>query len=241
MKKILFLICIFFAALQANAQSMLRVTTTDHIMIQVSVDNRYYNKHSKSLMIGDLPPGKHFIQVFAYSGEQRGRRFRNMIFEGKVKTHTNEVTTCVVDANTGNINTYTDKADMQSNAPNNTDDVYFGPKRKITPVDTTPNIPADNASAIGDDEVTKLGKKVSDKLTDTDKMKKMKSTLKGKAVTTAQVSTMMGWLNFETTRLEFAEWIYPNTTDKDHYMELENKFTFSSTKQKLEEYISTKK
>jgi hypothetical protein len=55
------------------------------------------------------------------------------------------------------------------------------------------------------------------------------------------VGTMLGWLNFETTRLEFAEWAYSITTDKEHYSQLDSKFNFRSTKENFGAYISGNK
>jgi len=241
MKKIFSVIIVLFASSQLWGQGMLRVTTNENIPIKLSVDNRVYKRHNRSLTIGNLPAGKHWVQVFAISANGEGRR-RNLIYDGRLKIHKGEMTLCVVDPRTGDADvSHVPAPKVIPQNSNDGDDIYGNMPYSPMPADTAATPPSNNSATISSDEMNKLARKVSDKLTDTEKMKKMKAALTGKSVSTAQVGTMLGWLNFETTRLEFAEWAYSITTDKEHYSQLDSKFNFRSTKENFGAYISGNK
>ena len=77
------------------AQSMLKVSLTDRSLVTVSVDGRYFRKAGESVTVGDLPPGRHYVEIFASRPSARGGR--EMIWEGRVKTHEGVLTVCSVD------------------------------------------------------------------------------------------------------------------------------------------------
>lgn len=240
MKKLILALLTCVMAVPVFAQSMLRVSTTDQLPIKLVIDGRYFKRHGKMLTVGRLPPGNHWVQVYAFDQNDEGRlRNRNLVYEGRIRVHRNEVVNCVVDANSGNAKTYRAPVGTSSYLPEK-DDMYGEQPYTTMPVDTGAIAPVNDASIISNEELNKLGKKVSDKLTDTDKMKKMRSGLDGKSISTQQVATMMGWLNFESTRLEFAEWAYNITVDKEHYSQLKSKFSFTSSKQKLDDFLKNK-
>jgi hypothetical protein len=240
MKKIFFIfISVIGIIYEANGQGTLRVTTNSDYIISLGVDNRYYKKHNKSLTVGNLPAGKHWIEVYSYNPHARNRygagfRRRDLLYEGKIKTFSGELTTCTVDINTGNVKI---KREPDQYSANNRGDDMYGNNTNPTPPDSTRISSPYNENNISTDEMNKLGKKVADKLTDTDKMKKMQNGLKDKTVSTVQVAMMMSWLNFESTRLEFAEWAYSITTDKENYKQLASKFSNDKSKQQLEDFL----
>jgi hypothetical protein len=85
-----------------------------------------------------------------------------------------------------------------------------------------------------------LRARVNDRITDTDKEKLMKSVLDNRGCTTDQVRTMMGWMSFESTKLDFAKWAFDRVADRRNYWKLESEFTFSSSKDEFNDYIKGK-
>src|ERR1700739_549424 len=71
----------------AESQTMLKVHLSDNSPITVSVDGRYYNRRGTSITVGDLPPGTHFLRIFALRLDRWGRGHEEAIFQGRVKTH----------------------------------------------------------------------------------------------------------------------------------------------------------
>lgn len=98
-----------------------------------------------------------------------------------------------------------------------------------------------NPRAISDQDVADLGSRVKDRITDSDKLQLVQSVLKGKEYYTDQLRTMMDWFSFEGTKLEFAKWAYKQTLDSENYWKLEDVFSFSSSKDELNNYIQSNK
>jgi hypothetical protein len=82
-----------------------------------------------------------------------------------------------------------------------------------------------------------LRRKVEDKITDTDKEKLLKGELGNRQVTTEQVRVMLGWLSFESSRLDFAKWAYGRCADPGNYQKLEDVFDFGSSKEEFNRAI----
>ena len=74
----------------ASAQSMLKVSLTDRSPITVSVDGRYFKKTGESVTVGDLPPGRHYLEIFVSTSSAHTARAR--VWEGRVKTHNGTLT-----------------------------------------------------------------------------------------------------------------------------------------------------
>lgn len=85
------------------------------------------------------------------------------------------------------------------------------------------------------DDMVQLRKSVSEKITDTDKQKLMQQYLNSKKMSSSQVGEMLDWLTFEGSKLEFAKWCFQNVTDPNNYLLLKSKFSFTSSKNTIEE------
>ncbi len=96
-----------------------------------------------------------------------------------------------------------------------------------------------NPRAISDQDVLDLGSRVKDRITDSDKLQLVQSVLKGKEYYTDQLRTMMGWFSFEGTKLDFAKWAYNQTLDSENYWKLEDVFSFTSSKDELNNYVQS--
>lgn len=97
----------------------------------------------------------------------------------------------------------------------------------------TGNIGCNNV-LISEDEV--VGALENESFSD-DKMMILKQATKNKCVSTDQVLTLLEQFDFSDDKLEAAKFLYDRTYDKDNYYKVTNSFTFSSTKEELNEYI----
>ena len=177
MKKLL----IFFVALATGittsfAQSMLKVSMTDRSVINVSVDGRYFNKSGQSVTVGDLPSGKHYIQIFATSEDRRGRARQEIVYDGKVKTSQGLITVFVYDPNSGqadiqqqDMSTYVPPVD--NNPPVNGNYSNNGNYNNTSPA------PLVAQSTLTNDKINAVKDKVAAKNGDTQKMNVLKDEL----------------------------------------------------------------
>jgi hypothetical protein len=88
-----------------------------------------------------------------------------------------------------------------------------------------------------DSKANKLKTKINAKATDTEKLKELKDVLKNERITTYQVSFIMDWLSFESSKVEFAKWAYDITVDKELYSDLAQKFTFKNTEEEFNTFL----
>jgi hypothetical protein len=72
------------------------------------------------------------------------------------------------------------------------------------------------------------------------KMQVAKQATKNKCLTTAQVIEIAEMFSFEDDKLEYVKYAYDFTYDRDNYYQVNSIFSFSSTKDKLNAFLSTK-
>lgn len=73
-----------------------------------------------------------------------------------------------------------------------------------------------------------------------DKIMVAKQALRGKCLTTDNVTSIMDLFDFEDKKLEFAKYAHDYTYDVDNYYKINKAFDFSSSKEELNEYIMNK-
>jgi hypothetical protein len=83
-----------------------------------------------------------------------------------------------------------------------------------------------------------LRARVASRITDTDKLKMLKSGLAGRDFTTEQVRVMLSWLSFDSSKLDFAGWAYDNVLDRTNFWRLEDVFSFGSSKDEFNSIIN---
>ncbi len=224
---LLFVITAFAPAMaQYSQRSILEIRMNDHEPIVVSVDNRYYDRHGRTITIGNLPRGWHDLRVYEYLEYKKGGGRAKLLYTGRIRIEAGTVTRCIVDRQTGRMRTRTmdiEDAYLDYDQPDND------------------NERADrNNSILNNEDLNDLKARVDDRITDTEKLKLMKSVLEQRTYYSVQVRTMMGWLAFEDSRLDFAKWSYDRVLDKQDYWKLEDVFTFSSSKDEFNQYISSR-
>lgn len=270
MKKILLTVLMIIAAIpmvlaQGN-RSILKIRLSDNSPITVAVDRRYYDEHNRVITIGNFPAGRHTVRVFRWSSKARRRV---LVYDGVIRLQPGTMSYMVIDRYSG-VARFTNskitrgqiyKDDDRSlydwdrnngyRNDQNGDDIYNDNRRHDD--DRNGNYNDDNGygnynndygnsgNQMRANDMEDLRTRVSDRITDTDKMKLMQSVLANRYYTTDQVRQMLSWISFESTRLEFAKWAYANVTDKRNYWKLEDQFTFGSSKDEFNDYISNKR
>jgi len=252
MKKFLSIfVCLLFAAAafaQPSDRPLLRVQLSDHSPLTLAVDGRYYKKHGTALTVGDLPQGRHHVKVYAYyMSKHRSNAKAELLYEGNIRTKRGTFTNCLVDVNTGNatisIRELTDNDFRQApTQPDNdyaTDNIYdnSGNNANAASGNDYKGAVPDNALSAGDMDGLKA--KVNAKVTDGDKLKLLENALQSRSYYTDQVGIIMSWMNFESTRLDFAKWAYNHVIDKKNYQNLDKQFTFKSSREEFESYINS--
>lgn len=92
----------------------------------------------------------------------------------------------------------------------------------------------------GGSKLDKIKKKIVAKNTDTERMEAAKESFKKEKLTTTQVCTVMDWFSFESSKVEFAEWAYPNVSDKQNYSKVKSKITNKTYKDEFDSFLKKK-
>lgn len=73
-----------------------------------------------------------------------------------------------------------------------------------------------------------------------DRINVVQQASKGKSFTLEQVSQISSVFTFEEDKLDFVKWAYDSTYDIDNFYKLYAVFTFSDSKNELNEFLKTK-
>jgi hypothetical protein len=82
---------------------------------------------------------------------------------------------------------------------------------------------------------------ISSKTFEDSKMTIAKQVLQNNCPLTSQVKDLMGLFTFEGTKLDFAKYAYDYTYDVGNYYKVNDQFTFESSIDELNQYISGKR
>ena len=93
---------------------------------------------------------------------------------------------------------------------------------------------------MNDTEFNDAKKSIESKGFEETKMTMAKQIGKDRCFTAAQVKGVLGIFGFEDSRLEFAKYAYERTYDIGNYYKVNDAFSFESSVEELNEYISTK-
>lgn len=94
-----------------------------------------------------------------------------------------------------------------------------------------------NSRLVNDEGIIKLAEEES--FSDS-RMKIVKQAAKGKCFTVDQIISISEVFTFEGDKLTFVKWAYDSTYDVDNYYKLNSIFTFSASKDELNEYLESK-
>lgn len=237
MKKLLYTLVFVLIAITSSfaryaERSVLEIRLSDHSPLLVSVDGRNFNKHGRTVTVGNLPKGWHELRVYEYLEYKKGGGRAKLLYTGRIRIDAGTVTECVVDVQTQRMRIKTmDLEDAyldydEHDETDNPDNRRYDDRR--------------NSNILNNQDMQDLQARVEDRITDTERMKLMQSVLADRTYYSVQVRTMLNWLSFESTRLDFAKWSYTRVADKQDYWKLEDVFSFSSSKDEFNKHISQK-
>ncbi len=241
-KSIFFLVFILITSVVFagnRERSALKIRFSDNRPIVVSIDGRSYDRHGKSLTFGNLPPGWHKLRVYEYLEYTRGGGRAKLLYSGSVRIRSGVVVYCIVDPETRRMRIrsediddlyvdYTDESNVEEEVP---------PRHDERPEDRRLNR---SDRAIAGDELKELELIVKSKVTDTEKLKYLKSVLKDKEYYLEDTRALMRLLSFESSKLDFAKWSYDRVINNSQYWKLDGEFTFDSSSDELQDFIEDK-
>lgn len=226
-----------------HTPSILKVRLADNAPITVAIDSRHYRKAGASLTIGDLPPGRHYLRIYRFYAYRDGDAGKaRLIYSANIKVPAGSIVTLVYDMGAHTISLGTEYLDgntgeeayAEGNNGGFNDDTYKENRKPHTD-------DIYNNGSLGKSDMNDLESKVEAKPGDLDKAKVLKTTLETRTYNTAQVRSMLGWLNFEDTKLDFAKWAYKNVSDKSNYRDLQSEFSQQESKDQFNAFIGSQK
>jgi hypothetical protein len=243
------LLCGTSAAMAQDGRAAMQVKLSDNSLVTVVIDGRQYRRYGNTLTIGNLPAGKHEVKVYrfypandpGYRSFGYNRSHARLLYRGKLRVAANRMYYCVVDTRYKTMDVRESGMLALDNNPGN------HPIRSESVFSDSVGSNSDHGLAfteqtnqLKDAQLESLQQSVVTKLADTEKLKQIKDYLEKRSVTSEQVATMMGWLNFEATRLELAKWAYSHVIDQDTYHLASDKLEQNESRNELEQYISGK-
>lgn len=235
MSRILYiLVFICLAATTAFARnsqrSILEITLSDGSPLVVSINGRNYDKHGRSIKIGDLPKGRHDLRVYEYLEYRKGGGRAKLLYTGRIKVAAGTINYCEVDIRNGDMRVKT----MDLSAPV----VHATASGEVIPAGKKVWQPG---GKLTDQEMDDLQLQAAEKETDIGKLELVKKALDKKTFTTKQVRNMAGWFAFEDSKLDFTKWAYSKTTDKGDYGKLDDIFTMDENKKEFKKITGDSK
>jgi len=233
----------------------MKVRVADNRPINLWIDGRYFSKRGTSVTVGDLPTGMHMLKIYSIAQTRKGKAYQEVIYHGKVRTYRDMITMLYNDPYTAKIEAKEEYiSDYVKDHPPTKMGEWNGEqggvaKGQYNDDESTKRDGQSGASPVTsgisgtltDTKVDKLKTKVTAKKIDTERMNLLKDELNSETFTTGQVGVIMGWLGFESSKVEFAEWAYPKTVDKELYSELLTILTFDRYQQELEKFIQSQR
>jgi hypothetical protein len=182
-----------------------------------------------------------FVTYNPYTGRVRIYEQETMANNGDGNSYNRYGSQPSDDANTNSNDNYIPE-NLQGRAMPDESSIENKPAEPVNDITASPASPASPAptGTLSDEKADKLKTKINAKATDTEKLKELKAALKNETVTTYQVSFMMDWFSFESTKVDFAKWAYDITVDKEDYGNLVQKFSFKNSEEELDAFIKSK-
>jgi hypothetical protein len=251
MKKFIVTLAICIGVLGVRASylpSNLSLRMWDNSVISVVLDGQVYDQYNSSYTFSNLSGGSHFLKVYRYvtHGYGAANNFPKMVFNGYIVINGGRSISSMISAdchfiilseyalNPGGGNHY--GHDGHHGGPHNynnngyyNDDNYNG---GYTSYNYGP-------SCMSDYDFSDLKAVVANTTFDDTKLSICKQAVSTNNVSSEQVYELMTLMTFESNKLELAKFAYNHVIDKSRYYIVNNAFTFSSSIDELNRYIST--
>lgn len=223
--------CILSAFMYSSfAQSIISITGTSGSSLRIIVDGRRFianNNNSNSVVLNNVAPGQHNIQVLLQNNNVRNGQpgiyvqvYSSMIYL-KPQYH--------FDVSINRFGkAFPDEQPINNTGYYNNDDVNW----LNDTVATAPPV----AQAMSDADFSQLINRVKKEPFQSDKLALAKQLITGNNINCNQVRDIIQLLIFNSDRLDFAKYAYKFTVDKNNYVGIAEMFT-GNDKNSLLQYI----
>ncbi|MCS6934705.1 MAG: DUF4476 domain-containing protein [Chitinophagales bacterium] len=184
----------------------------------------------------NIPPGRHFIQVYAAKPASRQGQM-DLTYSGYVDISPNTETFATVLYGTGQL-CVDDERPVGFPAP-----VYAGAyywPMSCMPHDCQTMQPG-QVFPINNRDFAVLRHTIRNAAFEDQRLNILRQAAYYHYFTSAQVAQLMNLFSFEQSRLEVAKMLYPRTLDPQHYYLLHNELTFQCSREELSEYIAAQR
>lgn len=252
MKKIFFLIAVFFINISAFAipwqKSMLRIKEEHGRAISITIDGKRFNKIGRSLTVNDVSSGRHMIKIYRYNSNGHGYANGILVYQGNLNlkpshiyylTVANKVldieeNCCIDDYGHWNNNDTWDRfEDQDDNSWNNNNQWNNNPRDNYNENtwDAYTGVMSNGRFQLLIDQVRKASFESS-------KVNVAKQALRNNKITCDQLISLLNEFSFESTKVQFAKDNYRNVVDKRNFFLINDVFTFQSSKDELTEFLN---
>ncbi len=230
------------ARAQQGAHSMLKLRLSDGAPLSVNINGQFINRNTSILRLDGLEAGQHKVEV--YRNRANNRRPKR-IFTGTISLDPGMVYVGLVDIGTQRLRIKTRPYDASRDgegvrtgnqdaaSPDAVGEGYGSfPQGRDAEVSKAPDFRA-NPEPPGVVPATRLAaleKQVMIRKTDGERVSVLKSNLVNARVSVAQLNTILGWLSFESSRLELTDWVRSRTADPENLGQLEYRFSLEANK-----------
>ena len=233
----LLLATLISSATFARDEGRLTITLAAQNNVQVLIDNRMYRLNDNSIVLNNIEPGRHTVQVYSGSGYSNGRNNgnsrnrndrNNLLYSSTITVRPNYHVDIM-------INRF-GKALVDERDLRYTNDRWDNDNRYERNDDYRDN---DNRyrQAMRENEFDQFVKKIRSQWFGNAKMSIAKDGLTENYFTTPQVRHLLQLFSSESDKLQLAKLAYRRTVDQRNYHQLYDVFSSRRNRNELEQYI----
>lgn len=195
----------------------------DRLPMVVEFDHYMYQQPVTEFRIADIPAGRHSVKVWSASGYNHGHHYSGyLLYNGFIDVRDGMSLQSILGRNRV-FRTVSLVAMAPVCAPVYQNTSYYQPAYN---------------SVMCPAEFDALMRIIEARNFDSSRLTIAKQAIRDHQLNTMQVSALMGLLTFESSKLELAKYAYANTVDRSNYYRLYDQFTFDSSVDELNRYIS---
>lgn len=231
----LLLATLFSSSLFARDEGRLTLTVSAQNNVQVLIDNRFYRLNDNSIVLNNMEPGRHTIQVYrgyANGRDDRNSRNRNnrnnLLYASTIVVKPNHHVDIMINrfgkalVDERDLR-YTDRWDRNDDQYDRDDDYRDNDNRF--------------GEAMRERDFNQFLQRVQNQWFGSAKMSVARNGLNENYFTTQQIRQLLQAFSSDNDKLELAKLAYRNTVDQRSYYQLYDVFSFQRTKDELDQYI----
>ncbi len=224
LKPILTIIFLLVCWGTAKAQrGSLEVRLADEAPIMIELNRKVFREKSHFIIVSNIPAGRHRLRVF-----KPNRRGRIVVFDGYVRIRPDEVRLLEIDDRRGRLSMRSRSGEDQSTSEAPGRNLQDRNSSKVNKERLMTG-----GSILASAEFDSLRKTTTEMVADSRKLELLKKELSASIIYTRQLREMLGWLSFNSTRLELTKWAEQRIIDRELLSDLADAF---NTEEAREEF-----